>query len=153
MNLTARSFIGFFLSPIVPSVAYAWISWGASAFIPLVYITLFIAYTLTVTLLAPIYIFLLKKNMFNIYTAMLASFLALFVLFSTAFLFTGSRYNELVLGSKILVENGILTLDGYKRLFHGAFIIGMHGALGGFIFTCLVRARNAFNIKCVLRKL
>ncbi len=148
MNLIARSLLGFLISPLAPSIAYTWNAWG-DAFIPFIYLSLLAAYIIALTILAPLYILMIRKKFYNIYTGTLTGFLAVFLLFLIFFIFSGSRYDELIVGSTILVESGALTTDGYRRIFMSSAEIGAWGALGAVFFTIVVRGSNALDLSYI----
>lgn len=147
-NFLARSIGGFVFSPLFPSVLYAWFSWR-DAFFPMVYFVIFVAYLLALIVLLPVYLVIIRKHLFNVYSSSFLSFAVLFVLFSLFFMAMGTGYTSLTAGSKVLVDEGSMTAAGYARAFYGAFIVGLYGMLGGFIFSIFIRGRKLFKLSCI----
>ena len=106
---------------------------------------MFVAYLLALIVLLPIYLVVFRKRLFNLYSSSFLSFIALFVIFALFFIAMGTGYNSLTAGSEALVENGSMTVAGYERALHGAFVVGLFGMLGGFVFSIFVRGRKLFS--------
>jgi len=144
-NFSIRTIIGFICAPLLPSVLYTWLSWG-EAFFPVIFVVMFVAYLLALIVLLPIYLIIFRKRLFNLYSSSFLSFIALFVVFALFFISMGAGYNSLTSGSEALVKNGSMTVAGYERALHGAFIIGLFGMLGGLVFSIFVRGRKLFSV-------
>lgn len=143
-----RNIVGFVFSPIVPSVLYAWHSWG-EAFFPMVYFVIFVAYLLTFFVMLPLYLVVMRNHFFNVYSSSLLSFGVLFSIFLVFYIAVASGYNSLTVGGEVLVEGGRITAEGYLRSLMGAFVVGLFGMLGGIIFAIFVRGRKIFSASCV----
>jgi len=146
-SFIVRSVLGFSISPILPIIIYTWYSWG-EAFFPMIYIVTFVAYLLTVIVLLPAYLVVLRKGFFNVYSSSALSFSILFVLFYLFFVSMGSGSNAITSGAKMLVVDGEMTAAGYMTVLRSAFYIGLFGMLGGFIFAVFIRGKNLFNLNC-----
>lgn len=129
-----RVFAGFALAPILPSVVYTLVSWGVAGFEDFFVYVIGVAYLITMVLFVPEYLFLLFKGKVNFLTILLTSFFSLFVVFFVLYLIMHSYHTTLVVGDNTLVENGTITLAGYKNVLSDAISIGLIGMLGGMVF-------------------
>lgn len=143
-NFMARTMIGYVLSPILPSVLYTRLSWG-DAFFPMIYIVLLSAYTLAFVFLLPAHVVIFRREIYNLYVSGTVSFAVLLVTFSVFFLLSGSGYENLISHGEVLVKDGNLSLDGYRRVLAGAFVIALHGIFGCLLFSAFVRGRKLFS--------
>jgi len=143
-HFMARAVIGYIFAPVLPSVLYAWISWG-DAFSPMLYIVIISAYALAITLLLPVHVIIFRRGIYSFYVSGSVSFAVLFVIFSVFFLVSGSGYENLISRGEVLAKDGNLTLIGYRRALAGAFVIALHGIFGCLLFSAFVRGRRLFS--------
>lgn len=115
----------------------------------MIFVVIFTAYLLSVIFLLPAYLVMFHKKIFNVYSSSLISFFIIFLTFCTFFLISGADYNSLTAGAEVLVEEGVMTAAGYARASYSAFLIGLFGMLGGFIFSIFVRGRKVFRLSFV----
>lgn len=115
----------------------------------MIYLVIFMAYTLSLFIFLPVYLALFYRHRFNLYSSSFLSFAVLFLIFAIFFLVSGSGYTSLTSGTEKLVEAGSMTMAGYFRALYSAFLIGLFGMLGGFIFSVFVRGRAVFRLSFI----
>ena len=125
------------MAPLLPSILLAHLWWDYM-FYPALIGTLIVAYTVSIFILLPCYLILIKKNFFNLYSVVGLSFIILF-LFSFAFYtYMVSDSNLLIVGGQTLVESEKLKYEGYIRAIKASLLIGLHGVFGTFIFSIFI---------------
>lgn len=125
------------MAPLLPSILLAHLWWDYM-FYPALIGTLIVAYTVSIFILLPCYLILIKKNFYNFYSVVGLSFIILF-LFSFAFYtYMVSDSNLLIVGGQTLVESEKLKYEGYIRAIKASLLIGLHGVFGTFIFSIFI---------------
>ena len=134
------------MAPLLPSILLAHLWWDYM-FYPALIGTLIVAYTVSIFILLPCYLILIKKNFFNLYSVVGLSFIILF-LFSFAFYtYMVSDSNLLIVGGQTLVESEKLKYEGYIRAIKASLLIGLHGVFGTFIFSIFIWEKNSLVYK------
>lgn len=125
---------GFILAAAV--VAYLYLSSFEMKLVltPLpLFIPMFIVICLLIPVTAlPIYLFITYKLGYSYKTVVLSAVVSIVI--TSVWLVFPSGIDKSVVGQKVLVEDGKITLLGYQYAFTKLFFISIVGALGGSVF-------------------
>lgn len=130
----ARHVIAFVFAPLVPVLVYVWVSFGAEAFFPFIFIALAVAYGLTIVVAVPAYLVLLAKGKRKLRHMAAVSAAAFFVAFLIINLFSYASYETLQVGGGELVVSGEITLSGYLKAGLNSAVVALLAGIGGVIF-------------------
>lgn len=130
----ARHVLGFILIPILVSLLLTIYESGIANIFPFYIFTFFETILLTVFILLPMYLILLRRNAISLIVMTSSAFIAVFVVSLISSYITRSHFNDLSVGAKVLVFNGKITATGYFDLIQHAFEIGLTAAVGALVF-------------------
>lgn len=130
----ARHVVAFVLAPLIPILTYVWISFGAKAFFPFIYMALAVAYGLTIVIAVPVYLVLLAKGRRKLHHIAMVSAAAFFVVFLVINLLSFASYETLNVGSAELVISGEITPSGYLKAALNSVVVALLAGVGGAVF-------------------
>ncbi len=135
-----RVLVALIAAPLVATIAYTLVAYGAKLFFPFVYFVAGAAFTLTLLLFVPVYLLLLAKAWTSLPVVVGAAFLVTLVVFTIGFFAMDQGFTTMRAGGEDLVVQGRLTVAGFLNVVKGALIVSATGALGGLVFWLIAHA-------------
>jgi len=142
-----RTALVFFISPVLPSAIYIFFSWDARFFSMVIPFTFLVTYALSILLIAPLLLLLYSTHHYNKYTVTLLPFVVLLTLFSGYFIYSYGGFITLKAAGVILVENSVISPDGWRNIVLDTFGIAVLGSVGGGIFYLLQNGFSGTRLK------
>lgn len=143
MNEVIKTIIGFILSAAVVAYLYPSALEMSFTLVPsVVLIPVFVVICLLIPFTAlPIYLIVINRLGYSYKTVVLSSVLAIIV--TSVWVVFPFGMEKAVVGQKVLVESGQITLVGYQYAFAQLFLIALVGVVGGSVF---------YGVKSICRK-
>ncbi|MBI3899738.1 MAG: hypothetical protein HY308_15790 [Gammaproteobacteria bacterium] len=141
MSILYRTPVAFMLAPIIPSIVYVYLSWGQETSLFLFLLTIVVAYGLTIALMLPSFLILVRTRKFNIYSSTVIPFVILFLLSIAYSACSYGGFGAFEAGGDVLVMNGKITMEGWKNIVGDAGVVALLGSLGGIIFFIIQKIR------------
>jgi len=136
-SIMFRTASAFLVSPVIPGIIYALLSWDIRFFSMVMLFTLFVSYALAILVIAPLLMALYITQHYNKYTVVIVPFMVFFVLFSGYVIYSYSGFSMLEVSGAILVEEGVISPDGWLNIAVDSLTVSALAAPGGMIFYIL----------------
>lgn len=141
MPTICRTLAAFVLAPLLASAGYVYISWAGEVSWFTFLLTVGVAYGITLALMLPSFLILLRVDGFNAYTSVAVPFLILLAVSAIHSTWSYSDFDMLEVGKDILVTDGTITSIGWQNILADATGLGLLGAAGGAVFFSVLRFR------------
>ena len=134
-----RILLGFLLAPLMSSIVYAALtSWQGMGFLLLLFVSMTFSYTLTVAVMVPAFLLLVKFNRVSFGSITLTCSALLFGIFFALLTYLKHGFTTLRSAGEYLVYNGKITTKGHLISGEQALLVTACGLVGATIFyVCL----------------
>lgn len=134
--------VAFVISPLAVAVlAPMAIEGQIMLYPPVVFVvSLFVVYAFTLVFAVPVYLAIPRKYKHRLLPLALTAFFTAALSFILVSLPT--RGSSAQVGQVLLIQNGSLTLEGWKSLLQLSFFIGAAGLVSALVFWLFVRSGN-----------
>jgi len=100
-----------------------------------------IAFGITLAVMMPSFLILLRVGGFNAYTSVAIPFLILLLISAVHSAWSYSDFDMLEVGKNVLVRDGAITPAGWQNILADATLLGLLGAAAGAVFFFVLRFR------------